>query len=1422
MILTTTRCSPVPVSLIRCNEMRALILLSVMAASAWAQPTSLRLGSTQTASAAIPASPITVSNERIEFGITKRSGTFDASDAGKSVFSSYGLVCRTYAGGSLVYVGCWESHNTSTVATVDITGMSDVRYRFQRSVNGIIGTSTWSKGLWDGQGNLISEAKLCPDGINACTGETSYSWQSTKVVGDTSIAFDIRFVRWYSTLVPLGTRAPEEVPDTPADLADYAFENALTDASPNHLTLTMSSGSPSYVASPTYPPLAGFGGDQIGVAANQTITLHGDMYSFSSTVLNGSPTSYAWTLTSKQYPTMDGTLATPSAASTAMVLNDYLGTYAVSLQVSDASGSSPTVTSKIGAVPENPDHTLKYYPNPATGVDSADIQFQTGKLVRYGTSAYPGVDAIMKAYAEQLEFHVPLAGTLAYSGTAHVTNSGGMFHVVCDTPGTCGFASHWRIYYHSTGALVSIVVSSNVATATISAPHGFIVGRRLTVAGSATSALNGSYVVGSVPASTTLTFATSGVGDGTYTDTGLRLTGGINDPNSGLPLANYFCLGSCPGYVPLATNNNLTSIVVSGTTATVTTAVAHGLEMGQIVIVGNTNIAGLDSNWWIISAVPTATTFQFSVAPIRGGITEAPVVKAGTYTVSQSYIEVEESDFIHLWWAAPGDGNGRYTDAVTSVNSDDDLTIGTGNLANTSINDGSTGHSFSKPSRLEITAGWTNSNASWTYYEAPLALFRQFLQTGIDTYLTKFRNVTDAHWRIALDHGFSGYAYGESRVFALRSVIVRALDAYPQWWPGIAYKLDNNNANPCKTTTSPMAQGTGFQELRDFSYYLSYNAAVARSAQNSDRTPDTTTRATYCTYTKQCVNNVFNSTQNANGSWTMDPSGGNRSYPFQGPGVYPWMMGLATNGLSHAHILFTDGISCPAISDKATVAATTLSTLKAAVDFQLAQGFDSNLGSFYDVDFTFAPDSGSANELGGAINVTNGSTAVTGSGSAFLSSFLPDGSTLLQVDDGHTAIGHAVVGSVASDLAMTLSAPWAGPTATPALGYSKSSGCATVTGSGTLHLTQGSATVTEDGSGVDLRTIFLPDGTTYLQPYSLTNRAMFKIVGVTANTLTLEVAWQPSSLSTTTWKKVNGGCTDVCGPRSTAQSCAGFANGGGLQYGAGFIGDTGNNTEQLAGIGYYYAVSGDTTYQTQLGDLLNATFPLGLQPYLPQLAKIYGQIGGAGGNPNALAYILAPSGACKGIAFSPESHGAPAGGDLGSVLVTVPDQTCSWTALSRAVWLTITSGGSGTGNGTINYKVAVNAGSSRAGTIVNDRGTGAFMVTQDNGCTFSIVPTSGSVGAAGGTLPIAITASDSSCVWTASSTDPWLTFNKSSGAGTDSVNIFIAANQGLPRSGSATIAGYSVTVTEAGAVVNVGGGTSIAGDASLAGNLKIE
>ncbi len=85
---------------------------------------------------------------------------------------------------------------------------------------------------------------------------------------------------------------------------------------------------------------------------------------------------------------------------------------------------------------------------------------------------------------------------------------------------------------------------------------------------------------------------------------------------------------------------------------------------------------------------------------------------------------------------------------------------------------------------------------------------------------------------------------------------------------------------------------------------------------------------------------------------------------------------------------------------------------------------------------------------------------------------------------------------------------------------------------------------------------------------------------------------------------------------------------------------------------------------------------------------------------NACTYAISPSSAI----FSSTSH-------QGIVTVTPSSGSCPWTAVSNVSWITVTSGSSGVGNGTVSYKVAVNnTGKHRTGTV-NIAGK-IFTVTQ--------------------------------------------------------------------------------------------------------------
>src|SRR5574338_1411605 len=59
---------------------------------------------------------------------------------------------------------------------------------------------------------------------------------------------------------------------------------------------------------------------------------------------------------------------------------------------------------------------------------------------------------------------------------------------------------------------------------------------------------------------------------------------------------------------------NISSSTLSGGTITVTTSSAHNLAVGNFVMVRDHSI-GAANGEWVVTAVPNATTFQYSCAP---------------------------------------------------------------------------------------------------------------------------------------------------------------------------------------------------------------------------------------------------------------------------------------------------------------------------------------------------------------------------------------------------------------------------------------------------------------------------------------------------------------------------------------------------------------------------------------------------------------------------------------------------------------------------------------------------------------------------------------------------------------------------------------------------------------------------------------
>jgi len=158
----------------------------------------------------------------------------------------------------------------------------------------------------------------------------------------------------------------------------------------------------------------------------------------------------------------------------------------------------------------------------------------------------------------------------------------------------------------------------------------------------------------------------------------------------------------------------------------------------------------------------------------------------------------------------------------------------------------------------------------------------------------------------------------------------------------------------------------------------------------------------------------------------------------------------------------------------------------------------------------------------------------------------------------------------------------------------------------------------------------------------------------------------------------------------------------------------------------------------------------------------------------------------------------PAGGGSGSISVTT-SAGCAWTASSNSSWLTITSGLSGSGSGTVQFTASGNIGAQRSGIITIAGQT--YTVTQNSGipvCSYTLGPGSGaSVSAGGGTGSISVTTT-SGCGWTSGSDSAWLTITSGfSGSGSGAVQFSAAANSGGQRTGIITIASQNYTVDQA-------------------------
>jgi hypothetical protein len=168
--------------------------------------------------------------------------------------------------------------------------------------------------------------------------------------------------------------------------------------------------------------------------------------------------------------------------------------------------------------------------------------------------------------------------------------------------------------------------------------------------------------------------------------------------------------------------------------------------------------------------------------------------------------------------------------------------------------------------------------------------------------------------------------------------------------------------------------------------------------------------------------------------------------------------------------------------------------------------------------------------------------------------------------------------------------------------------------------------------------------------------------------------------------------------------------------------------------------------------------------------------------------------------ISPSSRTVPEGGGPVSTTVTASDASCVWTVVNNANWVTVTTP-SGTGSGTASFMTAPNLTTSTRLATLSVAGR-TFRIAQAAGttaCTYSISPTSHNVMVGGGTVSTTVTTSTSACAWNAITSSLWMTVAPTSGTGTSTISITVAANPSTSqRSGTVNIGGQILSVTQAG------------------------
>lgn len=194
-------------------------------------------------------------------------------------------------------------------------------------------------------------------------------------------------------------------------------------------------------------------------------------------------------------------------------------------------------------------------------------------------------------------------------------------------------------FARSDSTLTNITDSSNTSTATTAAAHYFAAGATVVVSGATVDAdLNGTYTILTVPSNVTFTFTTADVSDAAYVESSLQAVAHsgtaagllriVDSSNTGtattsaahgLAIGNEIVVTGATAVTWKRSDSTLTSIVVSTNVGTVTTLTAHNLVIANPVVVSGATVDTDLNAAYAVATIPSSTTFTIATTDVANG-----------------------------------------------------------------------------------------------------------------------------------------------------------------------------------------------------------------------------------------------------------------------------------------------------------------------------------------------------------------------------------------------------------------------------------------------------------------------------------------------------------------------------------------------------------------------------------------------------------------------------------------------------------------------------------------------------------------------------------------------------------------------------------------------------------------------------------